>query len=188
MTAPNTARTITPRPEFRREVEAHCHRLVTNCFQCQKCSTGCPVTFAMDILPHRLIRAVHLGLKDEVLGSRTIWTCASCETCSTRCPNGIDITHVMDAARQLCLEQGYTPALATVPAFHRAFLGSIRRHGRVSEVEMAVDFVSRTGGIKGLFGYTGYGLALLRHGKIKILLASLKGQTGIRKLFKQSGL
>ncbi len=55
----------------------------------------------MDILPHRLIRAVHLGLKDEVIKSRTIWTCASCETCSTRCPNGIDIAHVMDAARQI---------------------------------------------------------------------------------------
>jgi heterodisulfide reductase subunit C len=142
----------------------------------------------MDILPHRLIRAVHLGLKDEVLSSRTIWTCASCETCSTRCPNGIDIAHVMDATRQLCLTQGYTPALATVPAFHRAFLGSIRRHGRVSETEMAVEFTLRTSGIKGLFGYMGYGLALLKHGKIKLSLVSLKGQSGIRKLFQQSGL
>jgi heterodisulfide reductase subunit C len=188
MTAPNTVRSITPRPEFRREVETHCGQLVTTCFQCQKCSTGCPVTFAMDILPHRLIRAVHLGLKDEVLGSRTIWTCASCETCSTRCPNGIDIAHVMDAARQLCQEQGYTPGLAKVPAFHRAFLGSIRRHGRVSEMEMATEFILRTDGVKGVFGFMGYGLALLKHGKVKISLASLKGQAGIRKLFQQSGL
>ena len=69
MTAPNTVRTIVPRPEFRREVEAHCGQLVSTCFQCEKCSSGCPVAFAMDILPHRLIRAVHLGLKDEVLKS-----------------------------------------------------------------------------------------------------------------------
>ena len=188
MTAPNTVRTIAPQPDFRREIEAHCHQLVSNCFQCEKCSSGCPVTFAMDILPHRLIRAVHLGLKDEVIKSRTIWTCASCETCSTRCPNGIDIAHLMDAARQICLEQGHTPAIATVPAFHRAFLGSIRRHGRVSEMEFAADFVLRTGGVRGAWGFKDYGLALFKHGKIKLPLVNLKGTGVIKKLFQQSGL
>jgi len=188
MTAPNTVRTIVPHPEFRREVETHCAQLVSNCFQCEKCSSGCPVTFAMDILPHRLIRAVHLGLKDEVLQSRTIWTCASCETCSTRCPNGIDIAHVMDAARQICLEQDYAPAMPSVPAFHRSFLGSIRRHGRVSEMEFAADFVLRTGGVKGAWGFKDYGLALFKHGKIKLPLSNLKGVGKIKKLFKQSGL
>ena len=61
------------------------------CYQCYKCSAGCPVSFAMDILPHQVIRSVLFGQKKKVLSSKTIWICASCETCTTRCPNEIDI-------------------------------------------------------------------------------------------------
>src|SRR5512135_3349627 len=56
------------------------------CFQCHKCSTGCPIGPDMDFLPSQVMRLVHLGLEGEVLGSRAIWLCASCEACTTRCP------------------------------------------------------------------------------------------------------
>ncbi len=188
MTVAAPARTIVPRPEFRQEIADGFGVVVSACFQCRKCSSGCPVIFAMEMLPDKLIRAVHLGLKDEVLESNTIWVCASCETCSTRCPNGIDIAHMMDAARQLCVKEGRKPGSPDVPQFHRAFLGSIRRHGRVNEVEMATEFVFRSHGIKGLFGYMDYGLALLRHGKIKLPPVNLRGKGVIRNFFRQSGL
>ncbi len=35
---------------------------VSKCFQCRKCSGGCPLTFAMDLLPDRVIRLVFLVL------------------------------------------------------------------------------------------------------------------------------
>src|SRR4030042_6002979 len=113
---------ITPNPSFRKEVDQMSGEKVSACFQCEKCTNGCPVSFSMDIVPHRLMRCIHLGLKDQVLRSDTIWVCASCETCTTRCPNGIDIAHVMDTLRQLSKRQGIKPAQYSIPIFHSAFL------------------------------------------------------------------
>ncbi|MHB1160744.1 MAG: 4Fe-4S dicluster domain-containing protein [Chloroflexota bacterium] len=81
------------------------------CYQCGKCSAGCPAVSAMDLLPNQVIRMVQLGQEEEVLRSRTIWLCASCVTCASRCPKGVDLSRVMDALRLIVLRSG-TPALA----------------------------------------------------------------------------
>ncbi len=73
---------------------------IQNCYQCQKCSAGCPVNFAMDILPNQMFRHIQYNNRDKVLSSKTIWLCASCHTCSVRCPNSIDIAKVMDTLRE----------------------------------------------------------------------------------------
>ena len=75
------------------------------CNQCGKCSAGCPVVEAMDILPSQVIRMAQLGM-EEVLKSNTIWICASCLTCVTRCPKGVDLPRLMEALRQIALRQG----------------------------------------------------------------------------------
>jgi len=75
------------------------------CYQCGKCSAGCPVVSKMDILPNQIIRFAQLGLKDELLQSRSIWICASCMTCNTRCPKGINIAEVFEAIRQIILRK-----------------------------------------------------------------------------------
>ncbi len=75
------------------------------CYQCGKCSAGCPMAFAMDLLPNQVMRGVRLSLSEELLASSTPWLCATCMTCSVRCPRGIDIAAVMEALRQLTLRQ-----------------------------------------------------------------------------------
>jgi len=75
------------------------------CYQCGKCSAGCPAVSNMDILPNQIIRYAQLGLKDELLRSKSIWTCASCFTCNARCPKGINIAEVIEALRQILLRQ-----------------------------------------------------------------------------------
>ena len=75
------------------------------CYQCGKCSAGCPAVSKMDILPNQIIRFAQLGFKDELLQSRSIWICASCMTCNTRCPKGINIAEVLEAIRQILLRQ-----------------------------------------------------------------------------------
>jgi len=174
---------ITPNPSFRKKVEQRSGQKVTTCFQCEKCTNGCPVSFAMDIPPHKVIRSVHLGLKDEVLNSDTIWVCASCETCTTRCPNAIDIAHVMDTLRQECRSEGIKPSQKDVPIFHDVFLGSMKRHGRVHEPVMAATFSLKSGGLSALFGQSGMGLAMRKRGKIKFLPARLRAPKEVRKIF-----
>ncbi len=179
---------IVPNPAFRSKVQEISGERVSDCFQCEKCTNGCPLVFAMDIAPHKIIRSVHLGLKDAVLNSHTIWVCVSCETCTTRCPNNIDIAHVMDSLRQICQREGVKPAQPNIPLFHKIFLASVKRFGRVHEGEMATTYMLKaggieelrgmadmgldmvkTGGLKELFGMAGIGLDMYRKGKLQLL-------------------
>ena len=75
------------------------------CYQCGKCSAGCPAVSEMDILPNQIIRFAQLGLKDELQDSKSIWICASCMTCNVRCPKGINIAEVIEAIRQILLRK-----------------------------------------------------------------------------------
>jgi heterodisulfide reductase subunit C len=75
------------------------------CYQCGKCSAGCPAVSQMDILPNQIIRYAQLGFKDELLKSKSIWICASCFTCNARCPKGINIAEVIEALRQIMLRK-----------------------------------------------------------------------------------
>jgi heterodisulfide reductase subunit C len=75
------------------------------CYQCGKCSAGCPAVSQMDILPNQIIRYAQLGLKDDLLNSKSIWICASCFTCNARCPKGINIAEVIEALRQILLRK-----------------------------------------------------------------------------------
>ena len=185
MAMADTGQVIVPAASFRREVENRSGQKVSACFQCEKCTNGCPVTFAMDIAPHRLIRSIQLGLKNEILASDTIWVCASCETCTTRCPNSIDIAHVMDILRQMSASRGVKDSQKQVPVFHSAFLSSIRTFGRVHEATMTVTFALRSGGISGLLKQAGIGIEMMRKGKIRILPARLRAGSQVKGMFKR---
>ncbi|MBC7234448.1 MAG: 4Fe-4S dicluster domain-containing protein [Chloroflexi bacterium] len=128
--------TVKERQAFLRQIEERCAQELMLCYQCGKCTAGCPVAFSMDYPPHQIMRGVQLGMRDTVLRSNTIWLCAACETCSTRCPQGVDVAAVMDALRQIALLEGVRSSESDVPLFHRLFLASIQRHGRVFETTM----------------------------------------------------
>ena len=36
---------------------------IDGCYQCGKCTAGCPVAYTMDVPPHEIIRMVQLGLR-----------------------------------------------------------------------------------------------------------------------------
>ena len=65
------------------------------CYQCVKCTSGCPLAEHFDLAPNQVLRAAQLGMEDRLFESRTPWMCASCQTCTTRCPQGIDVARVM---------------------------------------------------------------------------------------------
>jgi heterodisulfide reductase subunit C len=91
--------------DFVAKVEEISGQNLLACYQCGKCSAGCPAVSEMDILPNQIIRYAQLGLKDELLKSKSIWICASCFTCNARCPKGIDIAEVIEAIRLILLRK-----------------------------------------------------------------------------------
>jgi len=159
---------------------------ISTCYQCQKCTNGCPLSFAMDILPHQVMHCLQLGLTDEVINSDTIWVCASCETCSTRCPNDIDIAHVMDTLRQLSQKQGVKASQKRAPVFHKAFLSNVKRLGRMHEMTMAMDFTLKSDGIQGLAKQLNLGLEMMRKGKMKPIPGRWSAGKDVKEIFRQT--
>jgi heterodisulfide reductase subunit C len=119
--------------EFVREVQEHGAPNVIACYQCGKCTAGCPVAYEMDYPPNQLIRGISLGMRDTVLSSRSIWLCAACETCSERCPQEVDPAAVMDSLRRIAYAEGIRSPEQDITLFHRIFLGNVKQFGRLFE-------------------------------------------------------
>jgi len=76
------------------------------CYQCQKCSVGCPTAHAMTYRPAQIMRAVQFGLTDMLLNDASIWRCLTCETCGTFCPNDLHPREVIEALRCMTMDNG----------------------------------------------------------------------------------
>ena len=150
------------------------------CYQCRKCSAGCPVVSAMDILPNQIIRQIQYGRREKVLTSGSIWICASCHTCSVRCPNDIDFAQVMDSLRHIALRSGISVGEKWIPVFHKAFLDSIKSAGRIHELSLILRFKLKT---RDFLKDAGLGWQMFRRGKIKVLPQSFTGGKEVREIF-----
>ena len=108
------------------------------CYQCKKCTLGCPSSYAMRTKPHELMRAIQLGLEEEIFWSGTIWICLSCETCNTRCPQDINILRVIDGLREMSKKVEHYNPYPAIPAMHRIFMSLVGRFGKVYELGLAL--------------------------------------------------
>ncbi len=109
MSSGKSGRYLTFRPEntsFKMKIEELSGENIDLCMQCGGCSSGCPLTEEMDLLPSTIIRYAQLGMK-EALDSKTPWVCITCFNCEVRCPRGIDVANVMEALRQVALRAKY---------------------------------------------------------------------------------
>jgi Fe-S oxidoreductase len=148
------------------------------CYQCKKCTTGCPVAEFADLHPAQIMRAVQLGLLDDVLHSKFIWLCTGCETCTTRCPQDIDIAAIMDELRMIARENRRVRKDAPFAAILDLNFKSIKRWGRLWEVELiALDLLRRP---KGALDYVTLGPRMMLKGKINPFL-----KTGDRPQMKR---
>jgi heterodisulfide reductase subunit C len=125
---------------LRAEVEKRAGVDLAICYQCQKCSLGCPVADRVASPPSEIIRRLQLGAGDELLQTDLIWTCLSCDTCYARCPNQINFAGIVDALRAVALEKGVARPAGNAPLFNRRFLGTVKRYGRAYDLEMIAEY------------------------------------------------
>jgi len=153
------------------------------CYQCLKCTAGCPTAPYMDIRPNSIIRMIQMGKKKEVLGSSAIWFCVYCQTCGTRCPNKIHIGVLMDALREMAMEEGIEAKEKNIHLFHEAFIQSVRRGGRAHEVTMLMDYMLRSKDL--MKDSLVPGVKLFFKGKFPLLPSLIKGRDEIKKIFER---
>ena len=122
---------------------------VATCYQCGKCSAGCPMASEIDLRPHNVMRLVMHDQREKLLADESIWLCLTCETCSARCPNGCD---PRARHRRRCARSPSRAGSGRHAAHHRApstaaFLDQIRANGRLYEIGCHVSYKLRSGAL-----------------------------------------
>jgi len=136
------------------------------CYQCVKCTSGCPLAQHFDLAPNQVMRAAQLGMEDLVFNSQSPWLCASCQTCTTRCPQGLDIARVMDFIVGEAMAQGIKSPIPEIELFNKVFLRNVKLLGRAYEMGLMLEMNLRTGKP---FKDVGLGLDMIKHRKINII-------------------
>jgi heterodisulfide reductase subunit C len=164
-------------------VEATSGQKLADCYQCAKCAAGCPLGRAVDLSPQQIVRALQLGQADLALDSRGLWMCVGCQTCVTRCPCEVDLPRVMDALRSYALATRRPAALREVAVFHRVFLETVKRLGRVYEVGLIGGFNTLSGR---LFDSVDLAWPMLVRRKVHPLPARIRARGEVAGIFARA--
>ncbi len=161
--------------------------LAEKCYQCGKCSAGCPVADEMDFPPSLVMRMLQTGSPEndeKILRSKTIWLCLSCEMCISRCPMSIDIPKVMDFLRVQSRKKKLTsPQAKDIIKFHEAFLLSVQTTGKLYEVGLVGAYKAKT------FHLTQdltIAPAMFLKGKLHLIPEMVKDRKNISYIFKKT--
>ena len=145
--------------------------MVRSCIQCGTCTGSCPNAFAMDLTPRRLWRLVLWGKKEEIFQSKTFTLCSTCYYCTLRCPRGLPLTEAMGVLKQIASRENLKRYNTSI-RFYKSFIDSVRRHGRVHEMEfMTLYFLSMKNPFIPL-QFTPLGIRLMAKRKISVEIPS----------------
>ena len=157
--------------------------MVRACIQCGTCTGSCPNAFAMDMTPRMLWRMVLLGQKEEIFQSRTFTLCSACYYCTLRCPRGLPLTEAMSKLKQIAAKEDIKIHKKSI-RFYKSFLDSVRRHGRVHEMEfMTLYFLSMKNPFMPL-KFTPLGMKLMAKRKLSIEIPS-KESNPLESIFRR---
>jgi len=160
---------------------AEIRNIVSACIQCGTCTGSCPNAFAMDLTPRQLWYNVLMGEKETIFHSKTFSLCSVCYYCTLRCPRGLPLTETMSALKQIAAKENLAPYKKSI-RFYKSFMESVRRHGRVREMEfMTLYFLSMKNPLMPL-QFAPLGMKLMSKGKVSFEIPS-KGSNALESIF-----
>lgn len=157
--------------------------MVQACIQCGTCTGSCPNAFAMDLTPRKLWRLVLMDQADDIFESKTFMLCSACYYCTLRCPRGLPLTEAMGALKQIATQRNLS-RYKNSSLFYKKFLESVRRHGRVREMEFMTLYFNAMRNPLLPFKFASLGLKLMRKGKVPLQLPS-KGKGTLTAIFRK---
>lgn len=155
---------LTINTELAQRIQDELGQNVYLCYQCVKCTSGCPVSAFFDWQPNQIMRALQFGDEDIALHAETPWLCASCQTCTTRCPQNLDIAGIMEFLTRESIKQGYEPSIPKVDQFNKAFMREVRIWGRSYEPGLMAEMTLHNP--KGLMDDIDLYIGMLKKGKV----------------------
>ncbi|MBM3146119.1 MAG: hypothetical protein FJ010_14335 [Chloroflexi bacterium] len=155
---------ITIKGNLAKRIQEELGQNVYLCYQCVKCTSGCPVAEYFDWQPNQIMRALQLGQEDIAFESKTPWLCASCQTCATRCPQNLNITAIMEFLTREAVGRGFEPVVPEVNHFNKAFLREVRLWGRAYEPGLIAEMMMQ--GPKSLLGDLDIYIAMLKKRRV----------------------
>jgi len=157
--------------------------MVSTCIQCGTCTGSCPNAFAMDLTPRQLWCNVIRGEKETIFHSKTFSLCSVCYYCTLRCPRGLPLTEAMSSLKQIAAKENLAPYKKSI-RFYKSFMESVRRHGRVREMEfMTLYFLSMKNPLIPL-QFAPLGMKLMSKGKVSFEIPS-KGSGALESIFRK---
>ncbi len=158
---------------------------ILDCIQCGVCAGSCHARFAMDYSPMQVLKMAHLGLKQEVLSSSTIWICASCYTCASRCPRNLNIPAIMSGLKHMAMENNVKAPIELKPKFHKAFAEIVGRYGRMHEPALQMRLTKKTSP-RQLLRNASLGVRMLRKGKLNLKPSKLASATRFPRVVEKA--
>lgn len=166
---------------IRREILEYIEPKIYNCYQCGKCTAGCPLSDVFEYEPNQIIRLVQSGKIDSIIKSNSIFLCLSCEICSSRCPQDVHIATIMNFIRNEAWKADRFK-IKSISRFYKMFLRIVGRTGRSFEPGLLISLNFLSGR---LFNDMDLALDILKKRKIRLLPEFVKGRKEITKIIKK---
>lgn len=167
---------------IRKDILEYVDPQIYNCYQCGKCTSGCPLSDVFEYKPNQIIRLVLSGNIDDIINSNSIFLCLSCEICSSRCPQDVHIATIMNFIRNEAWKARRF-RIKSIARFYKTFLRIVGRTGRSFEPGLLLGLNILNGRF---FNDMDLALDILRKRKIRMLPEFVKKRAGITKAINKN--
>ncbi|MBM3699461.1 MAG: heterodisulfide reductase subunit C [Actinobacteria bacterium] len=154
---------------------------IINCYQCGKCTAGCPLSDIFEYKPNQIMMLVQAGRIESIINSNSIFLCLSCEICSSRCPQDVHIAKIMQYIRNEAWKVDKIK-VASIKRFYKLFLKEVGITGRSYEPGLIAGLNLISGK---LLNDMDIAVKILGKRKINLIPEFVKDRKGISRIVKK---